>query len=157
MSKMPDMDAFGPSPTPKPAPSTSSTSRTSDPFADLGPLGGGSTIQGGGSKAGPLQGGAASKDSLGSGGGGGLLGMGGAGGSVGSGGDNGTKKAPAEGAAADADTRLFNNLRPMIQVIDDLRDVGLQQYIDLPRIVAIGSQSSGKSSVIGRISSSWRG
>lgn len=39
-------------------------------------------------------------------------------------------------------------LRQLITVIDELRDVGLSQYISLPRIAAIGTQSSGKSSVI---------
>merc|ERR1719345_250170 len=39
-------------------------------------------------------------------------------------------------------------LRQLITVIDELRDVGLSQYISLPRIVACGTQSSGKSSLI---------
>jgi GTPase SAR1 family protein len=43
---------------------------------------------------------------------------------------------------------LYENLRQLITVIDELRDVGLQKYISLPRIVAIGTQSSGKSSLI---------
>ncbi|KAL4444748.1 hypothetical protein ABPG74_015956 [Tetrahymena malaccensis] len=43
---------------------------------------------------------------------------------------------------------LFDNLRKLINVIDELRDVGLQQYIRLPRIAVIGSQSSGKSSLL---------
>ena len=33
-------------------------------------------------------------------------------------------------------------------VQDELRDVGLQQYINLPRIAVLGTQSSGKSSVL---------
>ncbi|CAJ1426056.1 unnamed protein product, partial [Effrenium voratum] len=33
-------------------------------------------------------------------------------------------------------------------VVDELRDVGLSRYISLPRIAAIGTQSSGKSSLI---------
>jgi len=44
--------------------------------------------------------------------------------------------------------RLYENLRQLITVIDELRDVGLQNYISLPRIAAIGTQSSGKSSAI---------
>lgn len=43
---------------------------------------------------------------------------------------------------------LYENLRQLITVVDELRDVGLQKYISLPRIAAIGTQSSGKSSLI---------
>lgn len=43
---------------------------------------------------------------------------------------------------------LYENLRQLITVVDELRDVGLQNYISLPRIAAIGTQSSGKSSLI---------
>lgn len=43
---------------------------------------------------------------------------------------------------------LYENLRQLITLIDELRDVGLQHYISLPRIAAIGTQSSGKSSLI---------
>ena len=43
---------------------------------------------------------------------------------------------------------LYNKLRKLISVVDELRDVGLQQYINLPRIAVLGQQSSGKSSVL---------
>lgn len=61
---------------------------------------------------------------------------------------------------------LYNNLRKLISIVvslihlfkghilnifsvqDELRDVGLQQYINLPRIAVLGTQSSGKSSVL---------
>lgn len=43
---------------------------------------------------------------------------------------------------------LYENLRQLITVIDELRDVGLQKFISLPRLVAIGTQSSGKSSLV---------
>lgn len=45
-------------------------------------------------------------------------------------------------------TSLFDNLRKLINIIDELRDVGLQKFIKLPRIAVIGSQSSGKSSLL---------
>merc|ERR1719221_1532298 len=43
---------------------------------------------------------------------------------------------------------LYENLRLLLTVTDELRDVGLHKIISLPRIVAIGTQSSGKSSLI---------
>jgi len=43
---------------------------------------------------------------------------------------------------------MYNQLRKFISVVDELRDVGLQQYINLPRIAVLGSQSAGKSSVL---------
>jgi len=43
---------------------------------------------------------------------------------------------------------IYENFRQLITVIDELRDVGLQKLISLPRIVAIGTQSSGKSSLV---------
>lgn len=43
---------------------------------------------------------------------------------------------------------LYNKLRKLITVVDELRDVGLQQYINLPRIAVLGTQSAGKSSVL---------
>jgi len=35
-------------------------------------------------------------------------------------------------------TPLFENLRKLINVVDELRDVGLQEYINLPRIAVLG-------------------
>lgn len=43
---------------------------------------------------------------------------------------------------------LYENLRKLINIIDELRDVGLQQYIELPRIAVVGGQSAGKSSLL---------
>mmetsp|Transcript_41754 Transcript_41754/g.110011 ORF Transcript_41754/g.110011 Transcript_41754/m.110011 type:complete len:780 (+) Transcript_41754:51-2390(+) len=43
---------------------------------------------------------------------------------------------------------LYSNLRQLITTVDELRDVGLQKYVNLPRIVVAGTQSSGKSSVL---------
>jgi hypothetical protein len=46
---------------------------------------------------------------------------------------------------------LYVQLRKFINVIDELRDVGLQEHISLPRIAVLGQQSSGKSSVLENI------
>ena len=48
----------------------------------------------------------------------------------------------------DKDNVLFKKLRKLINLIDQLRDVGVQEYIQLPRIASLGTQSSGKSSVL---------
>ena len=43
---------------------------------------------------------------------------------------------------------LYAKLRKLITLIDQLRDVGVSDYIKLPRIAVLGTQSSGKSSVL---------
>ena len=43
---------------------------------------------------------------------------------------------------------LFDNMRKLITLIDELKDVGVQQYIRLPKIVVVGTQSAGKSSLL---------
>nr|XP_027202792.1 dynamin-A-like [Dermatophagoides pteronyssinus] len=45
-------------------------------------------------------------------------------------------------------TSLYNNIRNVINLIDNLSDAGINKYIALPRIVVVGTQSAGKSSVI---------
>jgi GTP-binding protein EngB required for normal cell division len=43
---------------------------------------------------------------------------------------------------------LWHMLRKFVNLIDELRDLGLQEHINLPRIAVLGAQSSGKSSVL---------
>ena len=50
--------------------------------------------------------------------------------------------------AEDKDNVLFKKLRKLINLIDQLRDCGVNEYIKLPRICSLGTQSSGKSSVL---------
>lgn len=45
-------------------------------------------------------------------------------------------------------TLLYDNMRKLISIIDELKDVGVQQYIQLPRIAVVGTQSAGKSSLL---------
>ena len=64
-----------------------------------------------------------------------------------------TKKIPSEfpmtaSQALLKEGQLYENLRRVVTVIDELRDVGLQQYVNLPRIAVVGGQSGGKSSVL---------
>ena len=46
------------------------------------------------------------------------------------------------------DNELFKSLRNLVSLIDQLRDCGVNDYIELPRICTLGTQSSGKSSVL---------
>ena len=50
--------------------------------------------------------------------------------------------------AEDFSGSFYENLRSIITLVDHLRDAGLQKYIKLPRIATLGTQSSGKSSVL---------
>ncbi len=43
---------------------------------------------------------------------------------------------------------IWAQLRKFVTLIDELRDLGLQEHINLPRITVLGMQSSGKSSVL---------
>jgi ABC-type branched-subunit amino acid transport system ATPase component len=45
-------------------------------------------------------------------------------------------------------TPLYDNLRKVVNLIDELHDIGLQQHISLPRIAVLGTQSAGKSSLL---------
>ena len=53
--------------------------------------------------------------------------------------------------AAVLEGAMFGNLRKFISIIDDLRDVGLQTIMSLPRICVLGMQSAGKSSLLENI------
>jgi ABC-type branched-subunit amino acid transport system ATPase component len=48
-------------------------------------------------------------------------------------------------------TDIFDGVRGVISIIDELRDYGLDKQISLPRIVVLGTQSSGKSSLLENI------
>ena len=50
-----------------------------------------------------------------------------------------------------ADINLFDNLRGLITLVDQLRDIGVGDYISLPRIAVLGTQSAGKSSLLEHI------
>lgn len=45
-------------------------------------------------------------------------------------------------------TDLFRDIRKLINIIDEVRDYGLDKEISLPRIAVLGTQSSGKSSLL---------
>jgi hypothetical protein len=47
---------------------------------------------------------------------------------------------------------IQKKLRPLIDLIDELRENGVSHFISLPSIVVVGDQSSGKSSVIESLS-----
>ena len=59
-----------------------------------------------------------------------------------------TSKPKPSTKEVDNDNILFKKLRKLINLVDQLRDVGVQEYIQLPRIASLGTQSSGKSSVL---------
>lgn len=46
------------------------------------------------------------------------------------------------------DPGLFGKLRSMINLVDKLRDIGVDKIIELPKICVLGTQSAGKSSVL---------
>ena len=47
---------------------------------------------------------------------------------------------------------MDDNVRPLLDVVHKLRDVGIDKEIDLPQIAVMGDQSSGKSSVLEALS-----
>ena len=46
---------------------------------------------------------------------------------------------------------MNNKLRSVITLVDRLRDINLESYIKLPKIVAVGGQSSGKRSLVEQV------
>lgn len=48
-------------------------------------------------------------------------------------------------------TDLFKDIRKLINIVDEVRDYGLDKEISLPRIAVLGTQSSGKSSLLENI------
>lgn len=48
----------------------------------------------------------------------------------------------------ETENKLFGKLRALITLIDKLRDIGVEQFIELPKICVLGTQSAGKSSVL---------
>jgi GTP1/Obg family GTP-binding protein len=43
---------------------------------------------------------------------------------------------------------LQHDLRKVITIVDLLRDLGLNKLLSLPKVVVLGNQSSGKSSLL---------
>jgi hypothetical protein len=43
---------------------------------------------------------------------------------------------------------LRHDLRKVISLVDLLRDIGLDKLLSLPKIIVLGNQSSGKSSLL---------
>ncbi|CDJ58415.1 dynamin-like protein, putative [Eimeria maxima] len=54
----------------------------------------------------------------------------------------------ASGDGGKLESQMYHQLRKLINVVDELRDCGVQQWIQLPRICVLGTQSAGKSSVL---------
>ena len=57
---------------------------------------------------------------------------------------------PKKAASADEEEGgiMYQQLRKFINIIDELRDLGVSKVIRLPRIAMLGGQSAGKSSVL---------
>lgn len=42
--------------------------------------------------------------------------------------------------------RLYKAIRPLIELMTNLQEVGIEKYIELPRIAVVGEQSAGNHS-----------
>ena len=54
--------------------------------------------------------------------------------------------------ATSLDKAFEEDVRPFIDIIDELRSLGLDEDVSLPAVVVVGDQSAGKSSVLEAIS-----
>ncbi len=59
-----------------------------------------------------------------------------------------TDREESKDSGSDKGGLLWVQLRKFVNLVDELRDLGLQEHINLPRIAVLGTQSSGKSSVL---------
>lgn len=59
-----------------------------------------------------------------------------------------TKQKPNTDISMNNNSFLLGSLRPLISLIDNLKDFQLDEYISLPRIAVLGTQSAGKSSLL---------
>lgn len=55
-------------------------------------------------------------------------------------------------APADLNEALSSSVRPLMDLVDDLRKIGVQKDVPIPQIAVMGDQSSGKSSVLEALS-----
>jgi hypothetical protein len=58
----------------------------------------------------------------------------------------GNKKGNIQNDSVMTENKAAVGLRGVIDLVDNMKDAGLEKYITLPRIVVVGTQSSGKSS-----------
>ena len=52
------------------------------------------------------------------------------------------------GALVETESKFIGSFKKLITVVDQLRDAGLNDYISLPRVAVLGTQSAGKSSLL---------
>ena len=52
------------------------------------------------------------------------------------------------GPLVETESKFIGSFKKLITVVDQLRDAGLNDYISLPRVAVLGTQSAGKSSLL---------